>query len=113
MIQVTPHMRIIVACDPVDFRKGIDGLAAVCSQKLSMDPFSGVMFVFVNKSRQALRILVYDGQGFWMCHKRLSQGRFAWNFSSNESLAARQLQQLLWNGDAADFRRIPKNLIKP
>jgi len=113
MIQVTPHMRIIVACDPVDFRKGIDGLAAVCLQKLSMDPFSGALFVFVNKSRQAIRILVYDGQGFWMCHKRLSQGRFAWNFSSNERLAARQLQQLLWNGDAADFRRIPENLIKP
>jgi transposase len=60
MIQVTPHMRIVVACDPVDFRKGIDGLAAVCSQKLAVDPFSGVMFVFANKSRQALRILVYD-----------------------------------------------------
>ena len=60
MIQVTPHMRILVAVEPVDFRKGIDGLAAVCRQKLQSDPFSGAMFVFVNKSRQALRLLVYD-----------------------------------------------------
>jgi transposase len=71
-------MRILAAIEPVDFRKGIDGLAAVCKQKLQKDPFSGVMFVFVNKSRQALRLLVYDGQGFWLCHKRLSSGRLRW-----------------------------------
>ena len=119
MIQITAHMRIIVAVDPVDFRKGIDGLAAVCRQQLQMDPFGGTLFVFANKSRQALRILVYDGQGFWLCHKRLSQGRFAWNFHAGGadvcSLAARELQVLLWNADpaqirgAGDFRRIPNN----
>jgi transposase len=124
MIQVTPHMRIVVAVDPVDFRKGIDGLAAVCRQKLDSDPFSGTLFVFANKSRQALRILVYDGQGFWLCHKRLSKGRFAWSFQSESdahgvvrALAARELQQLLWNADplkvasVEDFRRIPKNFV--
>ena len=118
MIQITAHMRIVVAAEPVDFRKGIDGLAAVCRQKLQNDPFSGTLFVFVNRSRQALRILVYDGQGFWLCHKRLSRGRFAWNFSSADShvrdLAAFQLQQLLWNAQPPKripdpFRRIEKN----
>lgn len=123
MIQITPHMRIVVAVEPVDFRKGIDGLAAVCRQKLLSDPFSGAMFVFVNKSRKALRVLVYDGQGFWLCHKRLSKGRFAWGFKSTgapvSALAARQLQQLLWNADPLkmshieDFRRIPKNFLSP
>lgn len=123
MIQVTPHMRIVVAVEPVDFRKGIDGLAAVCRQKLQSDPFSGTLFVFANKSRKALRVLLYDGQGFWMCHKRLSKGRFAWNFQATGSrvraLAARQLQQLLWNADplkmeaVEDFRPIPKNLPVP
>lgn len=116
MIQVTAHMRILVAVTPVDFRKGIDGLAAVCRQQLDSDPFSGTLFVFVNKSRQALRVLVYDGQGFWLCHKRLSRGRFAWNFQSAEgrvrALSARHLQMLLWNADplkisaAEDFRPI-------
>jgi hypothetical protein len=115
MIQITAHMRIVVAVDPVDFRKGIDSLAAFCRQKLHSDPFSGTLFVFVNKSRQALRVMTYDGQGFWLCHKRLSRGRFAWNFCSKTgevtSLAAAQLQQLLWNADAAiaveNFRSIP------
>jgi transposase len=112
MIQITPHIRIIVAVAPVDFRKGIDGLAAIVRQQLESDPFSGAMFVFVNKSRQAVRVLTYDGQGFWLCHKRLSKGRFGWNFQGGKAsdLAARQLQQLLWNADpfisAQDFRRI-------
>ena len=121
MIQVTPHMRIVVAVAPVDFRKGIDSLAAVCRQKLESDPFCGAVFVFTNKSRQALRLLFYDGQGFWLCHKRLSKGRFVWPFQSGahniSGLSAGQLQQLLWNIDplkmvaASDFRRIvPKNL---
>lgn len=117
MIQITPHIRIIVAVEPVDFRKGIDGLAAIVRQWLESDPFSGAMFVFVNKSRQAMRILVYDGQGFWLCHKRLSKGRFAWNFRGGKAsdLAARELQQLLWNADpfisAQDFRRFPTTSI--
>ncbi|MBW2610931.1 MAG: IS66 family insertion sequence element accessory protein TnpB [Deltaproteobacteria bacterium] len=123
MIQITAHMRILVAVEPVDFRKGIDGLAAVCRQQLQADPFSGTLFVFTSKSRQALRVLVYDGQGFWLCHKRLSKGRFAWNFLSGSTsvraLAAWQLQQLLWNSDplkiAANeiFRPIPKKILFP
>jgi transposase len=123
MIQITAHMRILAALEPVDFRKGIDGLAAVCRQKLDADPFSGALFVFLNKSRQALRVLVYDGQGFWLCHKRLSRGRFAWNFHFGRDkacvLAARQLQMLLWNADpmklcaTEDFRPVSKNLLNP
>lgn len=118
MIQVTPHMRILVAVDPVDFRKGIDGLAAVCRQRLRSDPFSGALFVFVNKSHQALRFLVYDGQGYWLCHKRLSQGRFKWGFRSTASrtqaVAAYELQLLLWNADVKmpaveEFRPVEKN----
>jgi transposase len=103
MIQLTPQMRLLVALEPVDFRKGIDGLGAVCRQQLEQDPFSGTLFVFVNRSRQSLRILAYDGQGYWLCHKRLSRGRFVWNFDRRQGpvreLAVRQLQMLLWNGD--------------
>ena len=76
MIQVTPQMRVLVAVDPVDFRKGIDGLARVAREELSRDPFSGWLFVFRNCGRTAIKILVYDGQGFWLCQKRLSEGKF-------------------------------------
>ena len=102
MIQLTPHMRILVAVEPIDFRAGIDGLAALCTQRLQADPFSGTLFVFGNRARTAIKILVYDGQGFWLCHKRLSSGRFAlWSQGDEPSrtLQACELQVLLMGGD--------------
>ena len=78
MIQLTPQMRIVAATEPVDFRCGIDGLARLCKEALKHDPFNGWVFVFRNRSAKALKILVYDGQGFWLCHKRLSSGKFCW-----------------------------------
>jgi len=78
MLQITPQMKILVAVDPVDFRKGIDGLASLCKQLLQHDPFEGTVFVFRNRRATAIKALVYDGQGFWLCHKRLSEGRFRW-----------------------------------
>jgi len=103
MIQITPQKRILLAVQPVDFRKGIDGLAGVCRGALASDPFSGYVFVFRNRRATAIKILIYDGQGFWLCQKRLSRGRFSWwpegSGSSVEALAVHELQLLLWNGD--------------
>ena len=107
MIQVTPQMRILVALEPADFRRGIDGLARLCQETLEQDPFSGCVFVFRNRRATAVKVLVYDGQGFWLCHKRLSSGRFRWwprSVEANEvarKLAAHQLHVLLSAGDPA------------
>ena len=105
MIQVTPQMRIRVAVEPADFRKGIDGLASLCRVALRSDPFSGCVFVFCNRSRKAVKILVYDGQGFWLCQKRLSKGRFPWwpqsASSATKALEAHQLAVLLSGGNPA------------
>ena len=84
MIQITPQMRILVAIESVDGRKGIDSLAQLCQEKLQADPFSGCLFVFRSRRGTSIRILVYDGQGFWLAQKRLSQGRFAWWPSGKE-----------------------------
>jgi len=76
MIQLTAHMRILVCTTPLDMRKGIDGIQAYCRQVLCENPMNGAAFMFISRSRKQLRVLVYDGQGFWLCSKRLSAGRF-------------------------------------
>ena len=74
MIQVAPQMRILVAIESVDLRKGIDGLAQLCREKLGADPFSGCLFIFRSRRATAIKVLAFDGQGFWMAQKRLSKG---------------------------------------
>lgn len=115
MIQLTPQMRILVAVEAVDFRRGIDGLSRVCRQVMGADPFSGWVFVFRNRRRTAIKVLVYDGQGFWLCCKRLSKGKFSWwpgKSNGNEngkvsSLAAHDLQLLIWNGNPESAQVAP------
>jgi transposase len=115
MIQITPQMKILLAVEPTDFRKGIDGLVAVCRQKLQADPMRGALFVFCSRRRHAIKCLVYDGQGFWICHKRLSHGRFTgWPKAGAEvslRLDPHQLHLLLWNGDPS--RAISAPLWRP
>jgi transposase len=102
MLQLTPHHTILLAVYPVDFRKGIDGLAAVCRSSLSEDPFSGKLFVFTNRCKTAIKILLYDGNGFWLCLKRFSKGKLAWWPSSTESspqeIVSTHLQIILSQG---------------
>lgn len=116
MIQLTPQMRILVAVEAVDFRRGIDGLARVCREELLSDPFAGTVFVFRNRRGTALKILAYDGQGYWLAHKRLSSGKFTWWPAGTEAatrLDAHQVQRLIMGGnpaarDAAPmWRRLP------
>jgi transposase len=110
MIQVTPQMRVLVAVETTDFRRGIDGLAAQCRGVLQADPFSGTVFVFRNRQKTAIKLLVYDGQGFWLCHKRLSSGKFRYWPTSAEavaSLLAHELSVLLCGGDPSATRAAP------
>jgi hypothetical protein len=102
LIQVTPQLRILVAIEAIDGRKGIDSLAQLCREKLATDPFSGRLFIFRSRSGKAIRILSYDGQGFWIATKRLSKGRFKWWPTGNEAtktLRAHQAQLLIAAGN--------------
>ena len=102
MLQITPHVRILVATEPVDLRKGIDGLAQLCREKLQEDPFSGCLFVFRGRRATAIKLLQFDGQGFILAQKRLSKGRFLWWPSGSgpaRSLEAYQAQLLVAAGN--------------
>ena len=102
MIQITAQMRVLVAIEPVDGRKGIDSLARLCQEKLAEDPFSGCVYVF--RSRSA------TGQGYWLAQKRLSRGRFVWWPEASEPakpLEAYEVQLLMAAGDVSRVRAAP------
>jgi transposase len=78
MLAITPQHQLFLYFEPLDFRKGIDGIVGVCLKKYEQDPFAGGIFIFRNKRGTALKLLCYDGTGFWLCHKRFSQGKLTW-----------------------------------
>ncbi len=71
-------LRVFIATRPVDFRKGIDGLAGVVQETLRLDPFSGAVFVFRAKRADRVKLLVWDGSGLTLIYKRLEDGKFCW-----------------------------------
>ncbi len=111
MLQISPQMRIMVAVDAADFRKGIDGLAGLCRDLFEENPFSGTVFVFSNKRKTAIKALVYDGQGFWLAQKRLSKGKFRFWPTAGDSLLseleAHELQILLRGGNYTEVNTAP------
>ena len=102
-------MRILVAVEPVDGRKGIDSLAQLCRAKLAEDPFSGCLFMFRSRNGTTLRLLVYDGSGFWLAQKRLSMGRFpSWPAGKEAAMSLQPHQaQLLLAAVEASAREAP------
>lgn len=102
MIQTSPSSTIFVVNEPVSFQCRIKGMVALCRDILAVEPMSGAYFVFRNSSGQMLRVLFYDGDGFWLCEKRFSKGKVRSWFNSDGALtliSARELAVLLWHGD--------------
>ena len=114
MLSFSSNSRIFVAGEALDFRNGIDGTIAICKRRLEMDPMDGANFIFISQNRKQARVLFYDGQGFWLCTKRLSSGRFPiWPRDEPfTQLLAEQVYLLLRGGDysqaigLADWRKI-------
>ena len=108
MLQLMPYQRIYLAVDPIDFRKGMTSLIALSHYELEQDPFNGQVFAFRNRRATAVKLLVYDGTGFWLCLKRFSSGQLAWWPTSKEKAAlisAGQLHIVLQQGDPCGILR--------
>jgi transposase len=100
MIYLTATTPILIATAPTDFRAGIDGFVARCQHQLGQDPRSGTLYVFINRARTMVRILVYEQNGYWLMTKRLSKNRYrGWPKGPGpiSALQAQQLRQLLTN----------------
>lgn len=78
MFGLTTATRVFVAPGATDMRKGFDGLFGLVRDALGEDPLSGHLFLFANRDRTRVKVLVFDGSGLWVCSKRLEKGRFAW-----------------------------------
>lgn len=111
MLQITPHHTIIFSINYVDFRKGIDGLCSICRDHLNSDPIEGAVFVFTNKRRIALKILIYDGIGFWLCTRRFSKGKLAWwpkSIDEAKAISCKELQIIFYQGNPLLYK-LPKD----
>ena len=110
MIQITAQMRVLVAIEPVDGRKGIDSLGAALRGPTRRRSILRSVFVFRSRRGTAIRLLSYDGQGYWLAQKRLSKGRFVWWPESAEpakALEAYEAQLLMAAGDVSRVRAAP------
>jgi len=113
MISLAVGVRIMVPSRPVDFRNGLDGLAAMVPQGLNESPFAGDIFVFRAKRADRVKILYWDGTGLCLFHKRLERGRFAWPPVRDGAirLSAGQLGLLL---EGLEWSRVqPRPVIAP
>ena len=78
MLTFSGSLKVFVALEACDMRKGFNGLHGLITEKLREDPRSGALFVFTNRRRTRLKILCWDGTGLWVLTKRLEQGTFSW-----------------------------------
>jgi transposase len=91
MLSFTGSLKVFVALDPVDMRKGFEGLHAAVGEKLKADVRDGAIFAFTNKKRTRLKILYFDGTGLWLMTKRLEKGTFFWPRAAESGQAGLKL----------------------
>ena len=103
MLSLTSGIKVFLAVGVTDMRKGLDGLSLLVSTQLASDPFSGHLFGFCNRQRNTVKLLLWDSNGFWVCHKRLERQKFHWPRSEREvmELGIRELNWLLDGLDPA------------
>jgi len=103
MLSLPPSVRVFVCTGSTDMRKSFDGLCALVQTVLKQDPFSGHLFVFLNRRRDKVKILYWDRSGFFLLYKRLEEGTFG--MPAREEIGAGELMMVLEGIEASDVRQ--------
>lgn len=90
--------------DPVDFRKAVNGLAAIVEQSMGLDPFSRALYIFINRRRDRVKILFWENNGFCLYYKRLEQHKFHWPRHLEGDIITLTGQQLNWLLDGYNIK---------
>ena len=106
MLSFAGSLRVFLAVQPCDMRKGLNGLYGMVTERLHEDPRSGALYVFTNRRHTRLKILFWDGTGLWVLTKRLEEGTFSWPRALEQSAEKLQLtpQALAMLTDGVDLR---------
>jgi len=107
--------RVYLACGHTDMRKSINGLSTIVEAGFKLDPFGEAIFVFCNRKRDRVKILEWDGDGFWLYFKRLEKGRFRWPGPGEEAtmvLTGEELSYLL-GGTRVELKLKRNEIIQP
>jgi transposase len=103
--------QIYLATKPVDMRLGIDGLSALIVQQLGQTPRDGTAYVFTNRARNRIKLVAWDGNGVWLCLRRLHQGHFVWPHITPDTTACRVSEaQWQWLISGVDWSRLNRPL---
>lgn len=94
MLSLSASVRVFLYSEPVDFRKAHDGLVAIVRQALSADPLDGSLYVFLNRRRDRIKLIQWDGNGLWLHYKRLEKGTFK-SLADGPQITRSQLSILL------------------
>ncbi len=102
--------RVYLACGHTDMRKNINGLSGIVHDSFRLDPFDEAIFVFCNRKRDRLKILEWDGDGFWLYFKRLEKGHFRWPPPGEEpTMALNQEELTILLGGARVEQKLKRN----
>jgi transposase len=105
MLRLAESVQVYLACGSTDMRKSIDGLAVIVQESFALDIFSSCLFVFCNKSRDKLKILQWEHNGFWLYYRRLEKGKFQWPKNNNHSTLVVSTRELGWLLDGLSMQQ--------
>jgi transposase len=106
MIHIDQHTQVFLATGVTDMRKSINGLSILVESVLQLDPLSSHVFVFCNRGRDKLKILVWHNNGFWLFYRRLEKQRFYWPASSDSTSVSVSMRELSWLLEGLDISRV-------